>query len=176
MFSLLLLINTMLQRLIMSKNTIFKTCFISNLIGQNIPIPQNCFWLFSHGIHWIPEHIQKDLQYYYFIFTQTQFILVKLIFYKNNKTKMIYHSVYKLNLITNEKLGAYPHITKKIPDSDVTYCYYDYIEVSFKFMLFQNVEMSLLRGKNTPGPIWHPKPSLREGSHRKEEREKEMRG
>ncbi|KAG2667224.1 hypothetical protein I3760_15G103200 [Carya illinoinensis] len=97
---------------------------------------------FPPNFHWIPENLIKNLQYYFSILIHTDSLVIKPIYDKTDKSKLLYHSAYISQLITEEDWGAHPSTSKKLIDSDIIYNYYDYIDAWFKFMLFQTPDMS----------------------------------
>ena len=92
--------------------------------------------------HWIPEHRQKNVQYYSEILQHENSITIKPIRDKANGDKIIYHSVYLNHIISEEKWGPNPTITRTLPKSPIPYSYHDYITAWFRFMLHQNETMS----------------------------------
>jgi hypothetical protein len=91
---------------------------------------------FPTRFHWIPKHPLKDLTYYNNILMKTQSIHFKPIFDKTNPTKLLYHSVYFDKIISEKDWGEHPSKTKNLSGFDIPYCYHDYVEAWFKFMLF----------------------------------------
>ena len=91
--------------------------------------------------HWIPEHGQKNVQYYSAILQHENSITIKLIKGKTNGEKIIYHSVYLNHIISEEKWGPNPTTTRTLPNFSIPYSYHDYITVWFRFMLHQNETM-----------------------------------
>lgn len=92
---------------------------------------------FSPYFQWIPEVPSKSLQFYLTIIFQIRSVTIKPIFDKTDSTKIIFHSAHILNAVTEEDWGIHPHTFKKLPQTEITYCYYDYSDTWFKFMLFQ---------------------------------------
>ena len=60
---------------------------------------------------------------------------------KVDTSKIIYHSVILLDIITEEKCGLSPTSTKPLPGWTTPYSYHDYIHTWFKFMLHQDENM-----------------------------------
>ena len=77
--------------------------------------------------HWIPEHSQKNVQYYSKILQHENSITIKAIRDKANGDKIIYHSVYLNHIISEGKWGPNPTITRTLPKSPIPYSYHDYI-------------------------------------------------
>ncbi|KAL4650249.1 hypothetical protein ACB092_01G074000 [Castanea dentata] len=97
---------------------------------------------FPPRFHWIPEHSDKKLEYYSDILRIEKSIIIKTIFDLIDKTKIIYHSVYLKDIISEEKWGPSPALTRKLPNSPVLYSYYDYITAWSRFMLHLNDTMT----------------------------------
>ena len=70
---------------------------------------------FPQNFHWIPEHISKDLRYYSAILFHEKSIFIKPIHDKADTSKVIYHSVLLLDIVTEEKWGLSPASTKPLP-------------------------------------------------------------
>ena len=92
--------------------------------------------------HWILEHGQKNVQYYSKILQHENSITIKPIRDKANGDKIIYHSVYLNHIISEEKWGPNPTITRTLPKFPIPYSYHDYITAWFRFILHQNETMS----------------------------------
>ena len=97
---------------------------------------------FPPKFHWIPEHSEKDVQYYSNILRHENSITIKAIPNKNNSTKIIYHSAFLNHIIFEEMWGPNPASTRRLPTSPFPYSYHDYLTAWFKFMLHQNENMS----------------------------------
>ena len=97
---------------------------------------------FPSLFHWIPEHGQKNVQYYFEILQHENSIIIKTIRDKANGEKIIYHSVYLNHIISEEKWGPSPTTTRTLPNFPIPYSYHDYITAWFRFMLHQNETMS----------------------------------
>ena len=115
---------------------------------------------FPLNFHWIPKNTSKELKYYSTILLHEKSIFIKPINDKYDKSRIIYHCVFILNIIIEEKWGLCPAITKPLPGSNIPYFVYDYIQAWFKFMLHQNVTMTHSRFINfdknfcSQLPIW----------------------
>ena len=92
--------------------------------------------------HWIPEHREKNLQYYFDLLHHEKSVIINTISDKIDTSKIIYHSVYMVNFISEEKWGSSPNSTRTMPTSPIPYSYYDYITAWSRFMLHQNENMS----------------------------------
>ena len=97
---------------------------------------------FPQNFHWIPEYTGKDLRYYSAILFHEKSIFIKRISDKVDKSKIIYHSVILLDIITEEKRGLSPASTKPLLGWTTPYSYHDYIHAWFKFMLHQDENMT----------------------------------
>ena len=97
---------------------------------------------FPWNFHWIPEHIGKDLRYHSAILFHEKSIFIKPISDKVDTSKIIYHSVILLDIVTEEKWGLNPASTKPLPGWTTPYSYHDYIHAWFKFMLHQDENMT----------------------------------
>ena len=115
---------------------------------------------FPPQFHWIPEHCQKNVQYYSDILRHKNSITNKAIKDKANSDKIIYHSVYLNHIISEEMWGPNLATTRRLPKSPIPYSYHDYITVWFKFMLHQNENMShswfvnFDKDFNSEFPLW----------------------
>ena len=85
---------------------------------------------------------EKNLQYYYYLLHQEKFIVINTISDKANSSKIIYHSVYLINIIPEEKWGPSPNSTRTMPTFPIPYSYHDYITAWSRFMLHKNENMS----------------------------------
>ena len=63
---------------------------------------------FPLNFHQIPEHNGKNLNYYSAILFHEKLVFFKSILDKIDKSKIIYHSVFILNIVTEEKWGLRP--------------------------------------------------------------------
>ena len=97
---------------------------------------------FPPQFHWIPEHSQKNVQYYSDILRHENSITIKAIQDKADGDKIIYHSVYLNHIISEEMWGSNPAAIRRLPNSPIPYSYHDYITAWFRFMLHQNENMS----------------------------------
>ena len=97
---------------------------------------------FPPQFHWIPEHGQKNVQYYSDILRHENSITIKAINDKANGDKIIYHSVYLNHIISKEMWIPNPAATRRLPKSPIPYSYHDYIIAWLRFMLHQNENMS----------------------------------
>ena len=94
---------------------------------------------FPLNFHWILEYNGKNLSYYSAILFHEKLVLIKSIPDKIDKSKIIYHSVFILNVITEEKWGFRPVAIKPLPNSAILYSYHDYIQAWFKFMIYMYI-------------------------------------
>ena len=90
---------------------------------------------FPLNFHCIPERNGKNLSYYSAILFHEKSVLIKSILDKIDKSKIIYHSIFILDMVTEEKWGLCPTTTKPLPSSAI-------IQAWFKFMLFQVATMT----------------------------------
>ena len=97
---------------------------------------------FPQSFHWIPKHIGKDLRYCSTVLFHEKSIFIKPISDKADTSKIIYHSVILLYIVTEEKWGLNPTSTKPLPGWTIPYSYHDYIHAWFKFMLHQDENMT----------------------------------
>ena len=58
---------------------------------------------FPARFHWIPEHKKKNLQYYFDLLRHKKSIIINIVSNKVDSSKIIYHSVYLVNIIPEEK-------------------------------------------------------------------------
>ena len=99
---------------------------------------------FPLNFHWILEYNGKNLSYYSTILFHEKLVLIKSIPDKIDKSKIIYHSVFILNVITEEKWGFRPVAIKPLPNSAIPYSYHDYIQAWFKFMIYIYIYIYIL--------------------------------
>ena len=97
---------------------------------------------FPPNFHWIPEHSQKTVQYYSEMLRHENSIVIKAITDKANNNRIIYHSAYIKNIISEEMWGPNPAATRRLPNFSIPYSYHDYVTAWFRFMLHQNENMS----------------------------------
>ena len=97
---------------------------------------------FPPKFHWIPEHGEKNLQYYSDFLRHEKSIVIRTIPDKNDPSKIIYHSVFLTNIILEGKWGPSPSSTRRMPSSPIPYSYHDYITAWSRFMIHQNENMS----------------------------------
>ena len=115
---------------------------------------------FPLNFHRIPEHNGKNLNYYSAILFNEKSVFIKSILDKIDKSKIIYHRVFILNIVTEEKWGLRPTSTRPLPGSAIPYSYHDYFHAWFKFMLHQDATMthSLFvkfdKDLNSQLPLW----------------------
>ena len=79
---------------------------------------------FPPQFHWIPEHSQKNVQYYSEILQHENLITIKAIRDKVNGDKIIKHSVYLNHIISEEMWGPNPAATRTLPKSPFPYSYH----------------------------------------------------
>ena len=82
---------------------------------------------FPQNFHWIPEHCQKNVQYYSDILRQEKSITIKAIKDKANSAKIIYHSVFLNHIISEEMWGTNLASIRRLPTSPIPYSYHDYL-------------------------------------------------
>ena len=82
---------------------------------------------FRARFHWIPKHKEKNLQYYSDLLHHEKSIIINTISDKADSSKIIYHSVYLVNIILEEKWSSSPNSTRTMPTSPIPYSYHDYI-------------------------------------------------
>jgi hypothetical protein len=96
---------------------------------------------FPPDFHWIPEHPQKNLAYYTNILIQTESVHFKPIFGKTSDSpKLLGNVAYFVKFISKKDWGVHPSTLRPFVNSNILYSYYDYINVWYKFMLFQTLE------------------------------------
>ena len=121
-----------------------KKQFVQNLfsIELNRASITNPFSYFLPQFHWIPEHYQKNVQYYFDILCHKNSITIRAIKEKANSDKIIYHSVFLNHIISEEMWGPNLASIRMMPSSFVPYSYHDYLTAWFQFMLLQYEYMS----------------------------------
>ena len=90
---------------------------------------------FPPMFHWIPEHREKNLNYYSDLLRHERSIIINTISDKDDTSKIIYHGVYLVNFISEEKWGSSLTSTRTMPSSPIPYSYYDYTTAWSRFML-----------------------------------------
>ena len=115
---------------------------------------------FPLNFHWIPKNNGKNLNYYSAILFHEKLVFIKSILDKIDKSKFIYHSVFILNIVIEEKWGLRPTSTKPLPGSAIPYSYHDYFHAWFKFMLHQDATIThswfvkFDKDLNSQLPLW----------------------
>lgn len=95
---------------------------------------------FPSGWHFIPFAPYKSLSFYKDILIQTDSIVIKPIYDRRDDTKVLYHSLYIKQLISQHEFSDHP--SDLHPVNDNYFCYYDYIEAWNKIFLHQNLNFS----------------------------------
>ena len=112
-----------------------------NLKFKNDPIKLAAQY-FPSGWFFKPNHQDKGLPFYKDILTQTESITVKCIYDRNDPTKIIFHSIYILQVINLEDWGIPPSTLQDLPNHDVQFSYFDYMDAWFRIFMYQNREIT----------------------------------
>ena len=88
----------------------------------------------------IPFAPYKSLSYYKDILIQTDFIVIKPILDRKDDTKVLYHSLYIKQIISQTEFCDHPSDLHLVENNH--FCYYDYIEAWSKVFLYQNQTFS----------------------------------
>ena len=102
-------------------------------------------YYFPLNFHWMLEHNGKNLNYYFAILFHEKSVFIKSIPDKIDKSKIIYHSVFILNIVIEEKWGLRPTSTKPLPGSAIRLFHIHTMIIFiawFKFMLHQDTTMT----------------------------------
>lgn len=92
---------------------------------------------FFQNFHWNPEDPIKNLYFYSTILLLTKSINIKFILDKIDLTKIIFHNVHILKVITEDEWEIHPYKSKILFEIEISYIYHDYVNSWFKFLLFQ---------------------------------------
>ena len=95
---------------------------------------------FPKGWHFIPFAPYKSLSYYKDILIQTDSIVIKPILDRKDDTKVLYHSLYIKQIISQTEFCDHPSDLHLVENNH--FCYYDYIEAWSKVFLYQNQTFS----------------------------------
>jgi hypothetical protein len=83
---------------------------------------------FPPDFHWIPEHPQKNLDYYTNILFQTGSICFHPIYSKTSDSLIVRGNIaYFVKFIHEKDWGLHPSTLRPFVNSDIPYSYYDYI-------------------------------------------------
>jgi hypothetical protein len=111
--------------------------------------------------HWIPEDLQKNLDYYTNILFQSESIRFHPIYSKSSDSLIVRGTIaYFVKFIHEKDWGLHPSTLRPFAGSAIPYSYYDYINAWFRFMLLQTPEFThcwiINFDKNFDGaiPIW----------------------
>ena len=80
------------------------------------------------GWYFKPDSPKKSLPYYKDILININSISVKAIYDRNDQTKVIYHSIYIIQIISMADWGSSPSDLQTLPNHDTSYNYYDYMK------------------------------------------------
>ena len=97
---------------------------------------------FPTGWHFIPLAPYKSLMFYKDILIETESVFIKPIYANDDKSKLLYHSLYIKQVLNLSDWGSHPSDLKSLNNHSNPYCYYDYIEAWNKIMLHQNEDHS----------------------------------
>jgi len=97
---------------------------------------------FPDGWFFKPNHPDKCLPFYKDILVHSESITVKCIYDRNDQSKIIFHSIYILQVMSLEDWGAHPSALLSLPNHDVQYNYYDYMDAWFRIFMYQNLTHS----------------------------------
>jgi hypothetical protein len=92
------------------------------------------------GFHFLPSHPSKSLKFYRDILFETKSITIKPIPDKKDPTKILYHSLYIVRIISLSQWGDPPFTYHKC--GDLSFNYYDYEEAWNTIFLHQTDDSS----------------------------------
>ena len=116
----------------------FQHSFTIEMNRSHVKSPSElAFSYFSPNFHWILEHPLKALPFYTNILIHTESVHFKPIYDKIfDPKRILFHSVYFDKVISEKDWNDHPSSPRVLRDSDIPYCYYDYIEAWSKFFLY----------------------------------------
>lgn len=99
---------------------------------------------FPPGWHFAPLAPYKSLSYYKDILFQTDSVTIKPIMDRRDESKVLYHSIYIKQIISQDKWGNHPSDLQLLSTSNTPtqFCYYDYVEAWDRVFLYQNQNFS----------------------------------
>lgn len=114
---------------------------------------------FPPNFHFMPQSPYKSLKYYRDILNETQSVEIKPVKDCNQPHIILYHSLYIHQILSQENWGKHPYDLKTL-QSNLQYCYADYIEAWYTIFLHQTVDFShswfinFDSKFNSPFPFW----------------------
>jgi hypothetical protein len=97
---------------------------------------------FPRGFHWIYEHPFKTHSFYSNVLIQTKSVEIRPIYDQKISTKIIFHSIRFLKVISEKEWGGHPSSLRELNGNfGVHFNYYDYIDAWSKFFLYQTALM-----------------------------------
>ena len=78
---------------------------------------------FPPGWHFKPDNPEKSLPFYKDILVSTNSISVKAIYDRNDQTKVIFHSIYIIQVISMADWRSHPSDLQTLPNHDTPYNY-----------------------------------------------------
>ncbi|CAL2257314.1 unnamed protein product [Prunus armeniaca] len=96
---------------------------------------------FPPGFHYLPHSPYKSLKFYREILHETKSVDIKPIRDKIDPQKIIYHSLYIYQVLSQKSWGAHPYELRTLP-SKLQYNYADYVESFYYIFLHQTPEFS----------------------------------
>jgi hypothetical protein len=98
---------------------------------------------FPPDFYWIPEDLQKDLEYYTNILFQTESIRFHPMYSKNSDSLIVRGNIaYIVKFIHEKDWGLHPSTLRPFAGSAIPYSYYDYITAWSRFILLQTPEFT----------------------------------
>lgn len=97
---------------------------------------------FPPGWHFTPSAPYKSLSYYKEILFQTDSVSIKPILDRKDESKVLYHSIYIKQIISQDKWHSHPSDLQLLTNSKTHCCYYDYMEAWDYIFLYQNESFS----------------------------------
>ncbi|CAL9024064.1 unnamed protein product, partial [Prunus brigantina] len=96
---------------------------------------------FPPGFHYLPHSPYKSLKFYREILHETKSVDIKPILDKIDPQKIIYHSLYIYQVLSQKSWGAHPYELRTLP-SKLQYNYADYVESWYYIFLHQTPDFS----------------------------------
>ena len=97
---------------------------------------------FPPGWHFVPLAPYKSLSYYKEILFQTDSVSIKPIMDRRDESKVLYHSIYIKQIISQEKWHSHPSDLQLLTTSNDHFCYYDYMNAWSYVFYYQNQSFS----------------------------------
>jgi hypothetical protein len=97
--------------------------------SQDISPRELALSYFPPNFHWVPENLQKNLDYYTNILFQTESVKLYPVYSKSGDTLTVRCTIaYLVKFIHEKDWGLHPSTLRPFDNSIIPYSYYDYID------------------------------------------------